>query len=152
MNGIIKRIGGWLAASLTTVILGVGFQTQNVVARLTDIGADVGLSERLSMTGYDIFHLGSIYILFVGIAFAVAFLAGGLLFRIAKFGRPMIYMVAGATALLVMLLLMKEVFFGTHVIAGARDAFGLGLQMLAGALGGFVFAQVSQSKEKGLHA
>jgi len=150
MNGIIKRIGGWLAASLATVITGVGLQTQNVIAKLGGIGADVGLGERLTMTGYDIVHLGSLYILFIGIAFAVAFLAGGLLFRLTKFGRPLIYMVAGATALLIMLLLMKEVFFNTHIIAGARDAFGLGLQMLAGALGGFVFARVSRTKEKGL--
>lgn len=146
MNGIIKRIGGWLSASLLTAIVGVGLQTQNVLAKLSEIGADVSFGERLSMTGYDIFHLGSIYVLFVGMAFAVAFLAGGLVFRIAKFGRPIIFMVAGAVALLVMLMLMKEVFFNTHVIAGARDSFGLGLQMLAGALGGFVFARVSLPK------
>ena len=152
MNAIIKRIGGWLAASLATVITGVGFQTQTVIAKLGGVGADVSLGDRLSMTGYDIVHLGSLYILFIGIAFAVAFLAGGLLFRLTKFGRLLIYMVAGATALLVMLLLMKEVFFNTHIIAGARDAFGLGLQMLAGALGGFVFARVSRTKEKGLRA
>jgi len=143
MSGIIKRIGGWIAAALTTVILGVVFQTQNVLAKLNDIGADVSFGERLSMTAYDIFRLGSLYIIFIGIAFAIAFLAGGAVFRIAKFGRPMIYMVAGAAAMLVMLMLMKEVFFGTQVIAGARDTVGLSLQMLAGALGGFVFSRVS---------
>ena len=152
MNGIIKRIGGWLAASLGAVILGVGFQTQNVLAKLNAVGADVGFADRIMMTGYDIFHLGSVYIIFVGIAFAVAFLAGGVVYRIAKVGRPIIYSVAGAAALLVMLMLMKEVFFNTHVIAGARDTFGLGLQMLAGGLGGFVFVRVSRPKEKGPHA
>ena len=104
------------------------------------------------MTGYDIFYLGKPYFVFVGIALAIAFLVGGLVFRIANFGRPIIYVVAGATALLVMLFAMKEVFFGAHAIAGARDALGISLQMLAGALGGFVFALVSRPKEKGLRA
>jgi len=148
MNGIIKRIGGWIAAALTTVIIGVAFQTQNVLARLNGIGADVGLADRLSMTGYDIFYLGKPYFVFIGIALAIAFLAGGLVYRLAKFGRPMIYTVAGAIAILVLLFAMKTQFFGTHIIAGARDGIGISLQMLAGALGGFVFATVSRPKDK----
>jgi hypothetical protein len=146
MTGIIKRIGGWVAAALITVILGITFQTQNVLARLENIGADVSFVERLSMTLYDIQHLGSLYIIFVSIALAVAFLLGGLVYRFAKFGRPIIYMVAGGAAILVMLFAMKVAFFDVHLIAGARDAFGIGLQMLAGAIGGFVFAKISRSR------
>ena len=147
MNGIFKRIGGWLAAAVTAVIFGVIFQTQNVLARLKDIGADVSVADRISMTGQDIFYLGQLYFIFVGLALAIAFLAGGLVFRLAKFGRPVIYMTAGAVALFVMLYLMKEVFFGIPAIAGARDGLGIGLQMLAGAIGGFVFAWVSRPRQ-----
>ena len=146
MNGIIKRIGGWLAAALTTVIIGVAFQTQNVLARLNGIGADVGLADRISMTGYDIFYLGKPYFVFIGIALAIAFLAGGFVFRLMKFGRPIIYVAAGATAVLVLLFAMKTQFFGTHIIAGARDGVGISLQMLAGALGGLVFARISRKR------
>jgi len=148
MDGIIKRIGGWLAAALTTVILGITFQTQNVLARLGDIGADVSFGDRLSMTFYDIQHLGSLYIIFISIALAVAFLLGGLVYRFAKFGRPIIYMVAGGVAILVMLFAMKAQFFDVHIIAGARDAFGLGLQMLAGAIGGLVFARITKVENR----
>ena len=148
MSGIFKRIGGWLAAVFTTVILGIGFQTQNVLARLKGIGADVALADRLSMTFYDIQYLGSLYAIFVGIALAFAFLIGGLVFRIAKFGRPIIYCVAGGVALLTMLLGMKEAFFDIHMIAGARDGLGIGLQMLAGAIGGFVFSKITRAKAK----
>jgi len=146
MDGIFKRIGGWLAAVATTVILGVVFQTQNVLARLENIGADVSFGERLSMTAYDILYLGQPLFMFIGIALAVAFLAGGLLHHLVKFGRPVIYAVAGGFALVVMLFGMKEAFFDVHLIAGARDTFGIGLQMLAGAIGGLVFAKVSGSK------
>lgn len=148
MNGIIKRIGGWLVAVLTTVIVGITFQTQNVLARLGDIGADVSFGNRLSMTAYDIFYLGQLYFIFVGIALAAAFLAAGALCHFTKFARPLIYAVAGAIALLVMLLGMKQAFFDIHMIAGARDNFGIALQMLAGAIGGLVFARLSGSNKK----
>ncbi len=142
MTGIFKRIGAWLAAVLTTVILGVTVQTQNVLARLEGVGADIALGDRLSMTFQDIVGLGSRYIIFVSIALAIAFLASGLVFRLAKFGRPIIYSVAGGVAILVMLFWMKQQFFDVHIIAGARDGLGISLQMLSGALGGFIFAKL----------
>lgn len=140
-------IAAWLLAVLTTVIFGVALQTQNVIARLGGIGADISLGERLSMTGYDIVHLGSLYGIFIAIAFIVAFLAGGLVFHFTKFGRPVIYAVAGAVAILVMLFAMKAQFFDIHIIAGARDGLGIAMQMLAGAAGGFVFARVSKIRK-----
>jgi len=146
MDGIIKRIGGWVAAALTTVILGITFQTQNVLARLENIGADVSFGERLSMTLYDIQHLGSLYMIFISIALAIAFCLGGLVYRFAKFGRQIVYVVSGGVAILVMLFAMKAQFFDVHIIAGARDAFGLVLQVLAGAIGGLVFALTTRSK------
>lgn len=144
MRRVLKIMAAWVLAVLATVLVGVVFQTQNVIARLNDIGANVSLTDRLSMTSYDIIHLGSLYGAFIAIAFLIAFLAGGIVFHLAKFGRPFVYVVAGAVAMLIMLLAMKQVFFDTHLIAGARDALGISLQMLAGAIGGFVFARASR--------
>lgn len=144
MRRVLKIMAAWVLAVLATVLVGVVFQTQNVIARLNDIGASVSLTDRLSMTSYDIIHLGSLYGAFIAIAFLIAFLAGGIVFHLAKFGRPFVYVVAGALAMLIMLFAMKQVFFDTHLIAGARDALGISLQMLAGAIGGFVFARVSR--------
>ena len=141
---VLKRIGSWLAAVIIAVILGVTLQTQNIIARLGNLGADIGLSERLSMTAYDIVHLGSLYGIFIAIALGVAFLASGFLFRFTKFGRSIIYPVAGGLAILVMLLLMKRAFFDVHIIAGARDSFGIALQILAGATGGWIFAHLTR--------
>ena len=148
MSGFFKRIGGWLAAVLTTVILGVSLQTQNVLARLEEIGADVALADRLSMTFNDLIYLGSRYVIFVGIALALAFLAAGLVFRFAKLGRSITFTLAGAIALLAMLFGMKEAFFDIHMIAGARNGFEISLQMLAGAIGGFVFSKITRAKAK----
>ncbi len=143
MRAFFKRATAWILAVLTTVILGVSLQTQNVIARLSNIGADVGIAERLSMTLYDLRYLGTLYALFVGVALLIAFSVGAFVFRLAKFGRPIIYITAGAVAVLIMLFSMKQAFFDIHMIAGARDGSGIGLQMLAGAIGGYVFSRVS---------
>ena len=145
-RNLIRVVPAWVMAVLTTVIFAVIFQTQNVVTRLDGIGADVGLWDRLTMTGYDLIHLGSLYGAFIAVALLMAFLAGGLVYRFAKFGRPIVYLVAGAVAMVVMLSLMKEVFFGVPLIAGARSTVGIILQMSAGALGGLVFAWASRHK------
>lgn len=146
MSRILKHIVAWLAAVIAVVLLGVIFQTQNIISRLGNLDANVSFGERLSMTTYDIIHLGSLYGIFIAIALAIAFLASGLAYRFAKFGRPIIYAVAGGVAVLVMLFLMKRAFFDVHIIAGARDGLGISLQMLAGAIGGFVFAKLTATQ------
>lgn len=146
MKTFLKFLLGWVLGLISTTALGVLFQTQNVIARLKSLGADINLSDRLSMSVYDLIHLGSLYIAFVAIGTLVAYLAGLLVYHLAGFGRPIVFAVAGAVAMLVMLFLMKEAFFGVHLIAGARDALGIGLQMLAGAIGGLLFERVTRKK------
>ncbi|GHA85771.1 hypothetical protein GCM10009069_06230 [Algimonas arctica] len=149
MATFLKFLVGWLLGAVTTTIVGVVLQTQNVIARLTYIGADVGIGQRLSMTIYDLMYLGSMYIVLVSIGTFVAYLLGLLVYYFAGIGRPIVFAVAGAVAMLVMLLLMKQAFFGIHMIAGARDGLGIGLQMVAGAIGGLIFAQLTARKVSG---
>ena len=148
MAKVFKHIGAWLAAVITAVILGVAIQTQNVIARLSKLGADISFSERLSMTAYDISHLGSLYGIFIATALAIAFLAAGFVFRFIKFGRPLIYSIAGGAAIFIMLFSMKRAFFDIHIIAGARDSIGISLQILAGGIGGWVFAHLTRNLNK----
>jgi hypothetical protein len=145
MMNILKRIGAWLAAVAVVVILGVIFQTQNVITRLGDLGADIGIGQRLSMTLYDIMHFGSLYTPFIAIALVIAFLAGGLLYHFTEFGRRIIYPVAGGFAILIMLFAMKQAFFDVHIINGAKDALGISLQVLAGVIGGWVFSRLTRN-------
>lgn len=142
---VLKRFAALLAASFVTMIIGSVFSTQRVIRELSDIGGPVSFGDRLSMSLYDIQHFGSLYWPFITLAFIIAFLAGGGVYRLAKFGRPVIYAVAGAVAMAVMLWAMEQVFFGVPIVAGARDGFGLFLQMLAGAVGGLLFSKVTAS-------
>jgi len=144
MNIWLKRLIAWLAATVVCTGLAAFVSSQRVLNALPDPERQIGMSERLSTAFYDIQHFGTLYGLFILIAFLIAFLAGGTIYRFARFGRPIVYMVAGAAAMLVMLVLMKQVFFGVDIVAGARDGLGLGLQMLAGAAGGYVFSRLTR--------
>lgn len=142
-RAIGRFIPSWLAGAVATTVLAVLLQTQAVIGRLNGIGAEIGLGERLAMSAYDVFRLGSFYIIFIAIGMLVAYLFGLLVYRLAGFGRWIIFAVAGAVAMFVMLMAMKQAFFDIHMIAGARDGFGIGLQMIAGAVGGLVFAMLT---------
>lgn len=144
LERFLNRFKALIFAALITVVLGVILQTQMVIASLNDLGANIGLGQSLSMTAYDIFYLGKPYGVLILIALLIAFLVGGLVYRFAKFSRPVIYTIAGGTAIFVMLFAMKNVFFGVHLIAGASDTFGILLQIIAGMAGGFVFAHLSR--------
>ena len=104
MNIWLKRVIAWPAATLVCTALAAFMSSQRVLNQLPDPLGKIGLSERVSTAVYDIQHFGSLYGLFILMAFLIAFLAGGLIYRFAKFGRPIVYMVAGAVAMMVMLM------------------------------------------------
>ncbi len=98
------------------------------------------------MSLYDLLHFGTLFGLFIFAAFLIAFLAGGLVFRTVGLSRAVIYSGAGVVAMAVMLWAMEQVFFGVPIVAGARDISGFLLQMLAGGIGGFIFARLTAPK------
>ena len=135
-----------LSVSVLTALIASIFSTQRVIGSLGEIGGKVEVGDRLSITIYDALHFGSLYWGFITLAFIAAFNAAWALHKGVKFGRPVIFAVAGAVAMLVMLLAMEQVFFGVPIVAGARDVVGLLLQMLAGGIGGFLFAKLTTRK------
>jgi len=131
-----------LASVFVATVLGVFLQTQRVIAMLPETPERISISDRLA--GYDIFHLGSLYGIFIFIGVFIAMTAAALLHRKLPGLKGALYIGAGAIALLVLQFAMKKAFFDVHIIAGARDALGISLQMLAGAFGGFVFWRLRQ--------
>ena len=128
-----------LVSALITTVLSMIISTQRVIGALSDIGADIGLSERLSMTGYDVFRFGSLFLPFCLIAFLVAMtLASWLGRRKPSIAMPL-FAGAGFFAMIVMLRLMKMAFFDVNIVAGARDLTGYILVGIAGLIGGVLF-------------
>lgn len=143
IRSILRFLGHLIPAVLATVFLGVVFQTQRVISMMKDVGGAVSFSDRLSMSVYDLQHLGSLYGIFIFIGLFVAMIVALGLFRFAfkrrdSLGLPL-FVGAGMIAMLVVLFGAKKAFFDVHIIAGARDSFGLLLQALAGGVGGYVF-------------
>ncbi len=145
---VLRFLFALLLATLAATVLASFMQTQNLISRLNGVGADIGIGARLGTAVYDLRHFAPQYFLGILAGFLVAFLVGLLLYRLAKFGRPVVFAVAGAAAILAFLLGSKEAFFGVQLVGGARDLVGLLFQLLAGAIGGLIFARLTRPRDR----
>lgn len=142
----IRSLLAWLLAVIGMAASGVIVQTQFVLGALADVGAQISIPERVSMTLADLSGFAPLYAVFIAIGFAIAFFAGWLLIRFLRLPRMPVYAVAGAACMGLMLVLMEQVFFGVPVIAGARTAAGFSAQVILGAVWGWAFAGLSGSR------
>ncbi|MEM6539393.1 MAG: hypothetical protein AAF668_16910 [Pseudomonadota bacterium] len=158
---ILAYSAGYVGAVATAFVLGSVFQTQMLLNGITDLGFEVPLSTRLHTTIRDIWGMGiggsvgffSGYLGLILPAFAIALPTARLLMasrsflkRIPGFAgvQPLLERVAYPAACVVAIWtihysLKTEYPAGTF-FAGARGTLGMGLQLLAGALAGGVFA------------
>lgn len=134
-----------LAAIAIATFTSVALQTQRVISMLKEVGAEVPIGNRLSMTIYDLKHLGSTFVIFVAIALLVALTIALLLGRKFPNQSKLLHMIAGASSIFLMLNIMQMVFFGLPLIAGARDALGMTGQVIAGGLGGYIFYRLRKN-------
>lgn len=139
----VRVVFSFLVAVMVLTVLAVTAQSVFVVLGLNDVGARWEWGPVLTMIGADMQGLGPVYGPLIAIGLLVAFLAAAVLNRLIGGMRSLIFACAGAVCIGVMLMLMQEVFFGVQLIAGARSLPGFVFQMLAGLIGGFVFAQMT---------
>lgn len=134
--GFLKRfIPCWLA----TYILASIFHSQMVLIGLLQIDVSIALNDWIAMTAYDLWGLLPAYGAAIFVAMLIAMLVAHWLSRHqSRVLASALTMMAGALAMLVMLLAMQPVMHIT-LIAGARTAPGMALQCLAGLVGGLVF-------------
>ena len=143
MSNFFRGLIALLIASSTTALIGSVFSSQFVISDLISIGAEIPFSDRLSMTVDDFGILPSLIPLTL-ICFVIAFSIGSLCIKYIGGQRIVWYIVAGATGLMATLLVMKVVLIVTG-IAGTRSTFGFLSFGLAGAIGGWVFAKLTDS-------
>lgn len=111
--------------------------TQQVLSGLLQLGVVIPVADRITMMAGDWLGL-YLYLAVIAIGLLIAFCFMALVRRVLPVPGTLIYAVAGALAMLVILGSMRELGSLTP-IAGARGALGLSLQCLAGAIGGAVF-------------
>ncbi|CAE7404991.1 fyuA [Symbiodinium microadriaticum] len=91
------------------------------------------------MTASDILGMGPIYAILIAIALAIALPTASWASRLISVPRPLVYAAAGGVAMLTMLVLMEQVFFGLPLISGARTTSGLLAQTAAGIIAGWLY-------------
>jgi hypothetical protein len=137
---VIRTILAYLLSVIVTYILASSFYTQQVIAKMSAVGAEYSAQQQIDtyMANFaGLWQLGAM----IAVAFLTAFAAAFAVKRVVKPLAPVAYPIAGAAAILVMLSAIEQVLGGgAGVIGGARDAVGLSLQAFAGLLGGAVFA------------
>lgn len=138
---IIRTFFAWLAAVAATSVLASVFSTQFVLAGLAGLGVEVSAAQRLSMTIAD---LGILPLMGMAVAacFMIGFSIAVLAARFVGGDRRVWLVAAGASALVVELLIMRATL-GLMPIGGARTTAGLLAQGLAGAVGGWLFARLT---------
>lgn len=141
-----RYASAWMACSVVGAVTSSIASSHSNLSSLRDLGVDIPLSMFTRQVTTDLMGIGPILLIFIAIGMVVAMSAGGLLRKKIKMLRPVVYIAAGMTAMLVMFLLMERAFFGTPIIQGARTASGLAIQMLCGGLGGATFAALSRPK------
>lgn len=133
----------FLVSWLFTFTLASLFHSQYVVNQLVDVGVVVSLSDRINLTIDDWLGLLPTYGAIIAIALAIAFFAVVLLVKKFEKYSMVLFVASGITAFAVVLVAIESIM-NIHIIAGARG-WGFYFQLLAGALGGLLFALLTKA-------
>ncbi len=136
-----RIVVAYLVAVIVTHILASLFHTQFILAELTGMGVAVDWATRVQASLDDFIGLTAsvVFPAIIAIGLLIAFVAAGFVARLAPGLRWFVFFVAGAVAMAVIFMLLKQAL-GTVGLFGARGTLGLAAQCLAGAVGGLVFA------------
>ena len=136
------RLAIYLSAVVTTYLMASVMATQSVISSLSGMGVDVSFAERIAMTLHDISGMAGMFLPMIAFGLLIAFMAAGLICHYRNHWRTPLYIIAGAAAL-VCVHLALNLAFGITPVAIARTAAGLGLQAIAGAVGGYTYIYLS---------
>lgn len=144
---VLRWLLAWALAVVVTGVLGSIIQTQLNLAQIARLDQPVGLSARLQATMHDLVNFAPSYMVIVALGLLVALLVAAALSRKWPEWRAWLFPLAGFVAVATALGLMSAMLPVT-VIAAARSAIGFLLLCLAGALGGWLYAQLMGRTEK----
>ena len=143
MPFLTRLLPSFLASWLLTFTLASLFHSQYVVNQLVNVGIEISFSDRVNLTLDDWLGLLPTYGAIIAVALAIAFSVTGLLYRKhPKYGIQL-FVIAGVTAFAVALVAIESIMNIT-IIAGARG-WGFYAQLIAGAVGGYVFAVLAKN-------
>lgn len=134
-------LAAWLLAVLTATVLGSIVQTQFNMVSIVNLDVTIPVATWVWTTVQDIFNFGLLYGALVAIALAVGFAVAALLIKYSTLPRDLMFVLAGAVAVLVLLVTLNAALPMTP-IAATRNIAALVLMALAGAPAGWVYTRV----------
>lgn len=138
------RLAIYLSAVAVAYVLASIAATQSVISSLSSMGVDIRFAERADMTLSDLGGMAGLFLPMVAFGLLIAFMITALICRYWNRTRTLLYILAGAAAL-VCIHLGLNLAFGITPIAVARTTGGLLTQALAGGIGGLVYVLLSRS-------
>ena len=143
MKGL-RIVVAYIAAAAVTYMAAAIFYTQQIIAKQLAIGGVYTPGQQVETYLANLLGL-SLYGEAIAAALLIGFVLAAGLKRVLKPLAPIAYPLAGASAVLAVIYLIENTAAagGAGAIGGARDALGLALQGLAGALGGAAFAAIA---------
>ncbi|MFC3094575.1 hypothetical protein DRW07_13200 [Alteromonas sediminis] len=145
MQFLTRYLPPFLFTWILTFTLASVLHSQFVVNELVNVGVKIRLLDRLSLTIDDWVGLLPTYGVIIAIGLLLAFIVVGFIIKKAPEKRFILFLCAGAAAFAVLLSAMQPIMQIT-IIAGAREA-GFYAQILAGAIGGALFAKLTAKKQ-----
>jgi hypothetical protein len=133
---MVRRIIVFLLTVLFVTILVAAAGSQ---VTLDALGVPVTVMDRLTAAGRDIVGAGPLLLMFIAPALLVTMLIAGFALHSATFRRFLVYSLAGAGAVLLVLGALA-IAFPMPVLAAARTVAGAQMLVLAGAIGGLLYA------------
>lgn len=110
---------------------------------LPEIAQPIAMDVRLATTGKDLVGMLPAYTPLVAAALVAGFVVARFVIGWLPSLRTLGYLLAGAAGMLAMHLIMRTTFDGIVPVAATRSTIGLALQVLAGGIGGWLFARLT---------
>lgn len=132
----------FIAGVAAAYVLSATFYTQQILAKQAMIGAAYTPAQQFQTYAMNFLGLAPSFGVVLAIALLIGFVIAAGVKRVLAPLAPVAYPIAGGAAVFAALQLIENFVGGGQVgaIGGARDALGLGLQVVAGVVGGAVFA------------
>lgn len=147
---MIRVCGSYIAAVVSTYVIGAVFISQGNIASVVAMGFEVTFAHRLDAAIHDVTNMTGIYLPTIAVGFVIALPVAALIIRFVPNLRLVGYVLAGFVALIAIHVIVKMVF-GISGIAPTRTLMGLMAQGVAGAAGGLLFHVLTVKKAAGTH-
>lgn len=156
VNRMIRVVFAFVVAACAAYVLASMLFTSVNLIRLSEVGAEISATDAMRTIWFDLRGLapsllwtqyGSLIFIGLALAFPVAALLRALTVRAnLAFITPLLYPLAGATAM-VMILVLSFQEYEVYAFAGARGLLGNLAQCFAGACAGYLFQTLTSSLE-----